>query len=144
MSRSHNDLAARISAFVLLIAIFFGKRCQPLAGPDGGVQITFMSDLVNHHSADYRLNPAVISHRNGILRADNFDDLYFSADNGLEESQHVFIDGNHIADRLSNTAHFTIAETGFGTGLDFLVVMKLLEDITAKQQRIRKIDYNSF
>ena len=144
MSRSHNDLAARISAFVLLIAIFFGKRCQPLAGPDGGVQITFMSDLVNHHSADYRLNPAVISHRNGILRADNFDDLYFSADNGLEESQHVFIDGNHIADRLSNTAHFTIAETGFGTGLNFLVVMKLLEDITAKQQLIRQIDYISF
>ena len=62
----------------------------------------------------------MISHCDGILRADNFDDLYFSADNGLEESQHVFIDGNHIADRISNAAHFTIAETGFGTGLNFL------------------------
>ena len=144
MSRPHNDLAARISAFVLLSAIFFGKRFQPLAGPDCGVQITCMSDPVNHHSTDYRLNPAVISHRNGILRADNFDDLYFSADNGLDESQHVFIDGNHIADRLSNTAHLTIAETGFGTGLNFLVVMKLLEGITAKQQLMRQIDYISF
>jgi len=103
-----------------------------------------MSDPAKHHSADYRLTPAVISHRDGILRADNFDDLYFSADNGLDESQHVFIDGNHIADRLSNAAHLTIAETGFGTGLNFLAVMKLLEDITAKQALMRQIDYISF
>ncbi len=108
------------------------------------MQITGMSDPVNHHSADYRLTPAVISHHDGILRADNFDDLYFSADSGLDESQHVFIDGNHIADRLNNAAHFTIAETGFGTGLNFLVVMKLLEDMTAEQPRMRQIDYISF
>ncbi len=103
-----------------------------------------MSDPVNHHSADYRLTPAVISYHDGILRADNFDDLYFSSDNGLNESQHVFIDGNHIADRLSNAAHFTIAETGFGTGLNFLAVMKLLENLTVEQPRMRQIDYISF
>ena len=84
--------------------VFFGKYCQLLAGLDRGVQITDMSSPVKHHSADYRLTPAVISYRAGILRADNFDDLYFSADNGLDESQHVFIGGNHIADRLSNAA----------------------------------------
>ena len=103
-----------------------------------------MSETVKHHSADYRLSPAVISYRDGILRADNFEDLYFSADNGLDESQHVFIRGNHIADRLSNSAHFTIAETGFGTGLNFLVVMKLLEDLTIKQPLMQQIDYISF
>ena len=37
-----------------------------------------------------------------------------------------------------------IAETGFGTGLNFLAVMKLLEDITAKQALMRQIDYISF
>ena len=86
----------------------------------------------------------MVSYCDGILRADNFDDLYFSADNGLEESQHVFIDGNHIADRISNVAHFTIAETGFGTGLNFLAVMKLLEDMTAKQPLMCQVDYISF
>ena len=108
------------------------------------MQITGMSDPVNHHSANYRLSPPVVSYCDGILRADNFDDLYFSADNGLEESQHVFIDGNHIADRISNVEHFTIAETGFGTGLNFLAVMKLLEDMTAKQPPICQVDYISF
>ena len=86
----------------------------------------------------------MISHRDGILRADDFDDLYFSADNGLGESTHVFIDGNHIADRLSHAEHFTIAETGFGTGLNFLVVMKLLDDMTTKQSPMRQVDYISF
>ena len=108
------------------------------------MQITGMSHPVNHNSADYRLTPAVISHRDGNVRADNFDDLYFSVDNGLDESKHVFIDGNNVANRLSNAPHFTIAETGFGTGLNFLVVMKLLEDLTAKQPLMRQIDYISF
>ena len=103
-----------------------------------------MSNSLNHHAADYRLAPPVISYRNGLLRADDFDDLYFSADNGLNESQHVFIDGNQIADRLCNAAHFTIAETGFGTGLNFLAVMKLLEKMSVKQRTLCQIDYISF
>ena len=123
---------------------FFGKSCQLLAGSDREVQITCMSNPVNHHLANYQLAPAVISHRDGILRADNFDDIYFSAENGLDESRHVFIEGNHIADRLANAAHFTIAETGFGTGLNFLAVMKLLEDMTVQQPLMRQIDYISF
>ena len=108
------------------------------------MQITGMSDPVNHHAANYRLATPVISYGDGILRADNFDDLYFSADNGLDESQHVFIEGNHIADRIANAAHFTIAEIGFGTGLNFLAVMKLLEDMTAKQPLMCQVDYISF
>ena len=103
-----------------------------------------MANPIDYHLADYRLAPAVISYREGMLRADNFDDLYFSADNGFDETQHEFIDGNHIADRLSDAAHFTIAETGFGTGLNFLALMKLLEDMRAKQQPTRQVDYISF
>ena len=96
-------------ALVFFLKIFHRKRCHILAEPDPGVKITGMSDSSTNYSADYRLAPAMISYRDGILRADNFDDLYFSADNGLDESQHVFIDGNNIADRISNAAHFTIA-----------------------------------
>jgi tRNA 5-methylaminomethyl-2-thiouridine biosynthesis bifunctional protein len=116
----------------------------PLAVSDRGVQITVMSDLVPHHSADYRLIPAVISQRDGILRADDFDDLYFSADNGLAETQHVFLCGNKIAKRLPGVTHFTIAEIGFGTGLNFLALMKLLENMAKKQLPICQIDYVSF
>ena len=125
--------AARISTYGLIIT-FFWKNLSTTCRARSGEQITGMSDPVNHHAANYRLATPVISYRDGILRADNFDDLYFSADNGLDESQHVFIDGNQIADRISNAAHFTIAETGFGTGLNFLAVMKLLEDMTASSR----------
>ncbi len=52
-----------------------------------------------------------------------FDDVYFSRASGLAESQHVFIQHNHLAERfakLKDGDTFVIGETGFGTGLNFL------------------------
>ena len=58
----------------------------------------------------------------GTPVADQFDDVYFSNDDGLAESHYVFYQQNHIPQRLQNhdRNHFAIAETGFGTGLNFL------------------------
>ena len=104
-----------------------------------------MTDPVTHHSADYRLASAPLSHRDGVLRADDFDDLYFSAEDGLGEARHVFLDGNDLAGRIAAAAQFTIAETGFGTGLNFLAVMALLESNAPKQNQPGcQIDYISF
>ena len=54
----------------------------------------------------------------------DFDDIYFSTDDGLQETEYVFIEHNQLKQRFKalpeNT--FCIAETGFGTGLNFLVV----------------------
>lgn len=55
-----------------------------------------------------------------------FNDIYFSVDGGLEEARHVFLAGcglpalwhQHFAPNRPNV--FTIGETGFGTGLNFL------------------------
>ena len=47
-----------------------------------------------------------------------FDDPYFSLENGLEETRHVFLQGNGLPDRFCPGFH--IAELGFGTGLNFL------------------------
>lgn len=52
-----------------------------------------------------------------------FDDPYFSRDNGPAETDHVFVAGNKLAERLASLpaqAQFSIGETGFGTGLNFL------------------------
>lgn len=52
-----------------------------------------------------------------------FDDAYCNPDNGLEECHHVFLGPNRLIDRFQQTptgGHFVIAETGFGTGLNFL------------------------
>ena len=56
-----------------------------------------------------------------------FNDVYFSSDNGLAESHYVFLDQNQLANRFKSCLkeQFTIAETGFGTGLNFLSTWKL-------------------
>ncbi len=51
----------------------------------------------------------------------DFDDVYYSSDNGLAETDYVFINHNQLIERFLNTQQgaFTIIETGFGTGLNF-------------------------
>ena len=54
----------------------------------------------------------------------DFNDFYFSSDDGLKETQYVYIDKNNLVERFknANTSTFTIIETGFGSGLNFLAV----------------------
>ena len=61
-----------------------------------------------------------------------FGDVYFSTDSGLEETRHVFLQGNRLEERfalLSEGASFCIGETGFGTGLNFLCAWQLFEQV---------------
>lgn len=57
-----------------------------------------------------------------------FGDIYFSKANGLEETRHVFLHHNQLAERwqaLSENDFFVIGETGFGSGLNFLAAWDL-------------------
>lgn len=56
-----------------------------------------------------------------------FDDVYFSAENGAEETRHVFLDGNNLPAAWQGKRRFTIGETGFGTGLNFLLAWELFD-----------------
>jgi tRNA 5-methylaminomethyl-2-thiouridine biosynthesis bifunctional protein len=51
----------------------------------------------------------------------DFDDVYYSSDDGLAETNYVFIQHNQLSQRFSqlDKNRFTIIETGFGTGLNF-------------------------
>jgi tRNA U34 5-methylaminomethyl-2-thiouridine-forming methyltransferase MnmC len=51
----------------------------------------------------------------------DFDDPYFSLDNGLEETRYVFLGGNDLPARFVDGFH--VAELGFGTGLNFLTTV---------------------
>ena len=62
---------------------------------------------------------AKLDWRNGVPIAAAFDDPYYSLDNGLAETEHVFLTGNDLPARFGGDFH--IAELGFGTGLNFLV-----------------------
>jgi tRNA 5-methylaminomethyl-2-thiouridine biosynthesis bifunctional protein len=57
-----------------------------------------------------------------------FGDVYFSRANGLEETRHVFLQHNQLPERWKNLNagdKFVIAETGFGSGLNFLAAWEL-------------------
>lgn len=58
-----------------------------------------------------------------------FDDPYFSLDNGLAETQHVFLAGNDLPQRIDGP--FAVGELGFGTGLNFLTLWKAMKETGA-------------
>lgn len=65
--------------------------------------------------------------RDGQPYSSQFQDVYFSTENGLAETEYVFLQGNDLAQRFSKLGkdRFTIIETGFGTGLNFLCTARL-------------------
>nr|WP_317199067.1 FAD-dependent 5-carboxymethylaminomethyl-2-thiouridine(34) oxidoreductase MnmC [uncultured Psychrobacter sp.] len=63
-----------------------------------------------------------------------FGDVYYSQANGLAESRYVFLEGNHLSERLANLAAyqtFSVAELGFGTGLNVLALWHLWRKLRA-------------
>ncbi len=55
-----------------------------------------------------------------VPRSSLFDDTFYTRGDGQAETAYVFIDGNHLPERWAGTDKFSIAELGFGTGLNFL------------------------
>lgn len=60
---------------------------------------------------------------NGEPTSVEFDDIYFNTADGLDETTYVFIEQNHLFERWQECtqAFYVIGETGFGSGLNFLV-----------------------
>lgn len=77
-----------------------------------------------------------------------FDDVYFCNQNGLDESRYVFFEGNNLWQRWQDCqySHFIIAETGFGTGLNFLLVAEQFEQFCHHfpQAKLKKLFFISF
>ena len=94
--------------------------------------------LSNHYQAiSCTSSEQLIIDDNGGLRSCRFDDIYYNPGQGAEECQHVFLDGNQLQQRwqqASDSDHFVIAETGFGTGLNFLACWDLWRKAHAEAQ----------
>lgn len=76
-----------------------------------------------------------------------FDDVYFSKANGLEETRFVFLQHNHLSERwrtLNSQDRFVIAETGFGTGLNFLAAWQLWQQQAPEDAQLHFISVEMF
>jgi tRNA 5-methylaminomethyl-2-thiouridine biosynthesis bifunctional protein len=80
-----------------------------------------------------------------------FDDVYFSNQDGLEETRYVFLKGNRLPTRFAEHPRplFIVAETGFGTGLNFLTLWQAFTAFHATTpdatlQRLHFISFEKF
>ena len=76
---------------------------------------------------------------NQVPVSGKFGDVYFSHADGLAESRHVFLAHNQLPERLANLDNkqcFTVAELGFGTGLNFLATWQLWRQLRAQQPHL--------
>lgn len=81
----------------------------------------------------------------------DFDDVYFSNDNGLEETRYVFLGGNGLQTRFPEHSRklFIVAESGFGTGLNFLTLWQAFAAFRAEHpdatlERLHFISFEKF
>ena len=57
--------------------------------------------------------------------SEQFNDIYFDTNSGCHQSEQVFIKANNITQQLLQAKDtFVVAETGFGTGLNFLLTLQ--------------------
>ncbi|WP_285961110.1 bifunctional tRNA (5-methylaminomethyl-2-thiouridine)(34)-methyltransferase MnmD/FAD-dependent 5-carboxymethylaminomethyl-2-thiouridine(34) oxidoreductase MnmC [Pseudomonas tohonis] len=76
-----------------------------------------------------------------------FDDVYFSPASGIDETRHVFLDGNDLPRRFAELGaggRLVVGETGFGTGLNFLCTWQLFEAHAPADARLHFVSVEKF
>ena len=66
--------------------------------------------------------PALLKWHDQVPLDGKTGDVYYSVEDGVGESRYVFLEGTGMSDRFAEQGA-VIAETGFGTGLNFLVTV---------------------
>ncbi|MEQ9518346.1 MAG: bifunctional tRNA (5-methylaminomethyl-2-thiouridine)(34)-methyltransferase MnmD/FAD-dependent 5-carboxymethylaminomethyl-2-thiouridine(34) oxidoreductase MnmC [Parvibaculum sp.] len=89
-------------------------------------------------------SPRLTWRDDGSPVSSDFGDIYFSVEDGLAETRHVFLEGNHLPDAWSGAHHFTIGETGFGTGLNFLSTWALWRETAQPHQHLHYVSVEGF
>lgn len=87
---------------------------------------------------------ARVTWRDGVPFNLDFDDIYFSRVGGLAEVHQVYLGGNGLPERWRGRTHFTIAETGFGTGLNFLATAARWCNTASDAARLHYVSCEAF
>lgn len=82
------------------------------------------------------ITPARIDWSGQAPRALDFDDIYHPRIGALAQAGHVFLRGNALPARWRGRERFTILETGFGLGLNFLAAWSAWRDDGARCERL--------
>ena len=84
-----------------------------------------------------KLIPAILAFRDdGTPFSPPYDDIYHSAAGAFAQAEHVFLSGNGLPRRWRGRRLFTIVETGFGIGCNFLATWKAWRDDPMRCDRL--------
>ena len=84
-----------------------------------------------------KFEPATVAYdANGVPYSPAYGDIYHSADSGPGQARHVFLGGNELPGRWAGARVFTILETGFGFGLNFLATWEAWRADPARPERL--------
>lgn len=88
----------------------------------------------------------ILEWRDGQPFSVQFDDVYFSRASGIAETRHVFLEQNRLRERWQDYSRpvFTIAETGFGTGLNFLCAWQCWRETAPPHARLHFVSTEKF
>ncbi|MDX1351618.1 MAG: bifunctional tRNA (5-methylaminomethyl-2-thiouridine)(34)-methyltransferase MnmD/FAD-dependent 5-carboxymethylaminomethyl-2-thiouridine(34) oxidoreductase MnmC [Thiomicrorhabdus sp.] len=96
----------------------------------------------------HKLTLAQVSWTNeAVPKSQQFDDFYFSTDGGMAEVEHTFIQPNALGQRFADVpagGAFRIAETGFGSGLNFLMACELWLQKAKKTASLHFISFEKY
>lgn len=98
-------------------------------------------------SPSWPIAPAALEWRDGQPASTAFGDVYYSRDDGLAETRHVFLNGNNLPARwasLKDDSDFVIVETGFGSGLNCLAAAHLWLAAAPPQARLHFVSCEKF
>lgn len=76
-----------------------------------------------------------------------YDDVYFSREQGLDETLYVFIEQNQLRQRFAAlAAHqcLVIGETGFGTGMNFFCAWQLFAELAQPEARLHFVSVEKY
>jgi len=81
--------------------------------------------------------PELSFQQDGTPYSKQFNDIYFDSESGYKQSEQIFLHGNDISNRIKQESKsFVIGETGFGTGLNFLLTLQMYHKL--QQEMVNK------
>lgn len=92
--------------------------------------------FITHPKADFN--------QSGVAYSQEFNQCYHSTLGAIKESEYVFLDGIKINDLFKKKQNFTIAEIGFGTGLNFILSMKAFEESSSKPKIFNYLAFEKY
>lgn len=79
----------------------------------------------------------------GVPFSEQYGDVYHAAAGAFEQAGYVFLQGNGLPMRWHAREHFTVCETGFGLGLNFLALWRAWRGDPSRPRRLHMVSFEA-